>query len=85
MAYDVKPRLWTSLDVNFGGGSRTTVNVVRNNDQQRNSRVGGTVSVPFTRRQSVKFSYSQGACVNIGGDYKTVEVAWQHSWIDSRY
>ena len=79
--YYVRPRLWTSFDVNFWAGSRSTVDGVEKQDQQRNSRIGGTVSIPVNRRHSVKFSYSQGAYVTIGGAYKTLTAAWQYSWI----
>ena len=81
IGYYIKPRLWASFDANFWAGNRSTVNGVQKNDGQRNSRIGGTISVPFTRHHSVKFSYSQGAYVTIGGDFKTVAVAWQYSWI----
>ena len=81
LGYYIKPRLWASFDANFWAGSRSTVNGVENKDQQRNSRIGGTISVPISRHQSVKFSYSQGAYVTIGGDFKTVAAAWQYSWI----
>lgn len=50
-------------------------------DQQRNSQIGGTVSVPLTQHHAMKFSYSQGAYVTIGGDFRTLAVAWQYSWI----
>ena len=81
LSYDVRPRLWASFDANFWDGMRSTVNGVPKQDNQRNSRIGGTISIPFTLHQSVKFSYSQGAYVTIGGDFKTVAVAWQYSWI----
>jgi hypothetical protein len=67
--------------MNFWAGSRSAVDGVEKRDEQRNSRVGGTVSIPVYRRHSVKFSYSQGAYVTVGGDYKTVTAAWQYSWI----
>ena len=81
LGYYLKPRLWASFDINFWAGMRSTVNGVENQDQQRNSRIGGTVSVPINRHHSVKLSYSQGAYVSIGGDFKTVAAAWQYSWI----
>jgi hypothetical protein len=82
LGYYFKPRLWASFDVNFWQGSRSTTNGVEGKDQQRNSRIGGTVAIPITRHQSLKFSYSQGAYVTIGGDFRTVAAAWQYSWID---
>ena len=81
--YYFRPRLWASLDVNFWTGGRSTVNGMEKQDQQRDSRVGGTVAIPVNRHQSVKFSYSQGAYITIGGAYKTVSVGWQYSWIST--
>ena len=84
LGYYLKPRLWASLDANFWAGSRSTVDGVTKQDQQRNSRIGATLSVPLSRRHALKFSYSQGAYVTIGGDYRTVTAAWQYSWISPR-
>lgn len=81
-SYDVKPRFWVSLDGNFWYGGRTTVNGVENTvSLQKNSRVGVTASVPVTKRQSLKFSYNNGAYVRFGGDFQTVSVGWQYSWL----
>ena len=81
LSYDVKPRLWASLDGNFWFGGKTTLNGVQNpGTLQRNSRVGGTVSVPVTKHHSLKFSYANGAYIRYGGNYQSVSVAWQYSW-----
>jgi hypothetical protein len=79
--YILKPRFWASLDGNFWIGGRSKVNGTLNQDYQRNSRAGVTVSVPLNREQSLKFSYSAGAYISIGGDYKNISVAWQYSWL----
>jgi len=82
LSYDVKPRLWASLDGNFWVGGRSTLNEVENpSTLQRNSRIGGTVSVPVSKRQAVKFSYNRGAYILYGGNYQNVSVAWQYSWV----
>jgi hypothetical protein len=77
----VTPRLWASLDANFWNGGQSNVNGVPNQDRERNSRIGASVSVPMGRHQAVKFSYSRGAYVQVGGDYTTVSAAWQYSWV----
>jgi hypothetical protein len=81
LSYTLKPRLWASLDGNFWTGGRSTVNETVNRDYQRNSRVGVTVSVPLNQHQALKFGYSAGAYISIGGDYKNVSAAWQYSWL----
>jgi len=82
LSYDVKPRLWASIDANYWYGGGTTVNgVTKIGSLQANSRIGGTISIPFTKHQSVKFSYSQGELARIGGTFKTASFAWQYSWV----
>lgn len=82
LSYDVKPRLWASLDGNFWYGGRTTLNgIVNEATVQKNSRVGGTVSIPLNKHQSVKCSYSRGAYIRFGGRYDNVSLGWQYSWI----
>jgi hypothetical protein len=82
LSYDLKPRLWASLDGNFWYGGITTVNGTENvHTRQEDSRVGATISVPVTKHQSLKFSYSIAARANFGGDFQSVNAAWQYSWI----
>ncbi len=85
LSYDVRPRLWVSLDGNFWYGGKTSLNGVENpTTLQQNSRIGVTASLPLTRRQSLKLGYAQGAYIRFGGDYRIVSVAWQYSWIGGR-
>jgi Putative MetA-pathway of phenol degradation len=82
LSYDFKPRLWASLDGNFWFGGKTTVNGVQDPlSEEKNSRIGGTVAIPITRHQSLKFSYSTGTYIRFGGNYQNVSAAWQYSWI----
>ena len=82
LSYDVKPRLWASLDGNFWVGGRTSLSGVENpSTLQRNSRIGGTVSVPVSKHQSLKFSYNDGAYIRYGGNFQNVSIAWQYSWL----
>lgn len=82
LSYDFKPRLWMSLDGNYWFGGATSINGVLNAATlQRNSRVGGTASIPISRHQSIKFSYSNGAYIRYGGNFQNVSLAWQYSWL----
>src|SRR5215469_1172664 len=82
VSYDFKPRLWISLDGNFWFGGKTSLNGVQNpGTEQRSSRVGATASIPLTKHQSVKVSYSNGAYVSYGGNYQNVSLGWQYSWV----
>ena len=73
---------WVSLDGNFWIGGVTSLNGIRNlATQQTGSRIGGTFSMPVTRHQSLKVSYSDGTYIRFGGNYQSVSAAWQYSWL----
>jgi outer membrane putative beta-barrel porin/alpha-amylase len=81
VSYDVRPRLWISLDGNFWYGGRTSLNGVENPATlQKSSRIGLTASFPLTKHQALKAGYADGAYVRFGGDYKIASLAWQYSW-----
>jgi hypothetical protein len=82
LSYDVRARLWLSLDANLWFGGRTSLNGVQNPATlQRNSRLGITGSIPITRHQSFKMSYNHGTYIRFGGDFHNLSVAWQYSWL----
>lgn len=82
LSYDLKQRLWFSLDGNFWFGGSTAVNGLANPDtRQTSSRIGVTASIPVTKHQSAKVSYNRGTYIRFGGDYQNVSVAWQYSWL----
>ncbi len=82
LSYDVRPRLWVSLDANFWAGGEASVNGVSNPaTYQRSSRVGITASIPLTARNSIKISYSDGAYVRYGGNYRSIFASWQYGWV----
>ena len=85
LSYDVRTRLWVSLDGNYWTGGKTTVNGVENaSTLQKSSRVGVTASVPMTPRQSIKLGFASGAYARFGGDYTIYSAAWQYSWVSKR-
>jgi hypothetical protein len=49
--------------------------------RQMNSRIGLTGSIPVSRHQSLKLSYSTGSYIKFGGNYVNLSVAWQYSWL----
>lgn len=82
LSYDVKPRLWFSLDGNLWFGGVTTLSGIQNlKTQQTGSRVGVTGSYRVSKHQSLKLSYSNGIYLLFGGNYQNVSVAWQYSWV----
>jgi hypothetical protein len=82
LSYDFKPRLWVSLDGNFWWGGIASLNGIQNLEtKQTGSRLGGTASFPISKHQSIKLSYSNGTYIRFGGNYQSVSVAWQYSWL----
>ena len=82
-SYTFRPQLWVAFDATWYTGGTTNVNGVVKSDLQRNSRVGSTLSLPLTARQSIKFTVSTGATTRVGGDFNTVGAAWQLSWFNA--
>ena len=80
LSYNLTARAWVAFDVNFYSGGRTAVDGVPRDDLQNNSRLGGTLSVPLSRRQSMKFGYSLGAYTTVGADFHSVSVGYQYLW-----
>jgi hypothetical protein len=86
LSYDVRPRLWISLDANFWDGGETSLSGVPNpSSRQKASRVGITASIPITTRQSFKISYSDGAFIHYGGNYHLISAYWQYGWVGSPF
>jgi len=77
---------WVSLDGNFWWGGITSLNGIRNlATKQTASRIGATIALPLTQRQTIKISYSDGTYVRFGGDYQNLQVAWQYSWVGKKW
>jgi hypothetical protein len=85
LSYDVKPRLWFSLDGNYWFGGVTSLSGIANPiTRQTSSRIGITASFPLGKHQSMKVSYDDGAYIRFGGNYQSISVAWQYSWVGWR-
>jgi len=80
VSYTFRPGLWLAFDGTWYGGGAAHVNDGPATGRQNNSRIGGTLSVPLTRAQSLKFAYSTGASVRTGQDFDTYTLGWQVRW-----
>jgi len=78
--YSFPRGIWGSLDATYFAGGRTTIDGALNADLQQNWRVGGTLSLPVDRHNSIKFYASSGVSSRTGNDYDLVGVAWQYRW-----
>ena len=79
--YRFKPGLWAAIDGNFWNGGQTTIDGAVSDDEQRNSRVGLTVSMRLGRSHSLRFAASAGAITRIGGDFNSVGMSYVYSWM----
>jgi hypothetical protein len=80
VTYDFGRGVWGALDAVYDYGGRTTVNGMRGDDVQSNSRFGATLALPVNRNNSVKLYASSGVATRTGSDYDLYGVAWQYRW-----
>lgn len=80
VGYTFRPQLWVAANATWYRGGETTVDGVHNEDLQKTSRIGLTLSVPITRGHSLKFAWSDGMTTRIGSDFTTWTIAWQYGW-----
>ena len=82
VSYTLRPGTWAALGGTWYAGGRTAVNGVADDNRQDNFRLGATVSTALGRGHSLKFTYSDGAVVRVGGDFRTLGIAWQYTFFD---
>ena len=80
VTYSFPSGIWMSLGGTWFTGGRTTIDGVRTNTLQSNTRAGLTVSLPVDRRNSVKLYASTGISSRTGSDFDAVGIAWQYRW-----
>jgi hypothetical protein len=80
LIYSFRPGLWLGLDAGYGDGGKTTLDGVEKDDIKRNTRLGGVLALPLSRRHSLKLVYVSGFSTRLGADYDTVQLAYQYRW-----
>ena len=80
--YTFQSGAWFALDGVYFSGGRTSLNGVRSDNEQRNTRAGFTVALPIDRQNSLKLSASTGITTRTGSELTAVGVAWQYRWGD---
>jgi len=78
--YGFKSGIWAALDGTYFTGNRTTVNGVRSDNLQQNTRGGVTVALPVNRYNSVKLVASTGTSTRTGSTYNSYGILWQYRW-----
>ena len=69
VTYSLGRGVWVALSWAYDYGGRTTIDGVRNNDLDRNSRVGATLALPMNRNNSIKFFASNGVHTTTGTNF----------------
>ena len=72
-----KPGFWAAFDFTYFTGGRQTIAGRELVDVQRNSRVGGTLVVPFKRRHAIKIGFATGIFTEFGTDFDQFFVSYQ--------
>jgi hypothetical protein len=80
LIYSFGANYWAALTGTFLRGGQTTIDGVANNDLQRNSRLGVTVSLPVSRHHSIKLYASTGVSTRTGSDFDLIGIGWQYRW-----
>jgi hypothetical protein len=78
--YNLGRGVWAALSGTYDYGGRTTIDGVRSDDLENNSRVGFTLALPVNRNNSIKFFASTGVHTSTGSDFKLVGIGWQYRW-----
>jgi len=78
--YGFPSGMWLALNGTYLTGNRTTVNGVRSNNMQTNTRAGLTFALPVDRYNSLKFYGSTGTSTRTGSEFNAIGVAWQYRW-----
>jgi hypothetical protein len=78
--YNFESGAWMSLDGTYFMGGRTTLNGVRGDNEQANTRAGLTVALPVDRYNSIKLNASTSISTRTGSEFSIFGVAWQYRW-----
>jgi hypothetical protein len=81
ISYNIKPLMWVAFDCTFYTGGNSSVDGVKMDDRQSNSRIGATMVLPVGKRHSVKFAYSTGAIIRSGADFTSISAGWQTTFL----
>lgn len=80
VGYALTRRSWIAFNTTWFSGGHTRVDRVWSPDEQRNLRVGATLSIPAGASDSLKVVFSTGATTRRGTDFNTLTLQWQRVW-----
>ncbi len=80
VSYTFAPGGWLAVNAGYFAGGRTTVDAVRNDDEQEGTRFGATLAIPINRYYSLKLYGITGYNAHREHDFEAVGIAWQIRW-----
>jgi hypothetical protein len=80
LIYNFGAGVWGALDATYYTGGRTTVDGVKGDNLQENTRLGLTVALPVNRYNSIKLYASTGVFARTGSNFNTGGIVWQFRW-----
>ena len=78
LIYSLGHGIWAAVDGTYYTGGRSTVDGVKHDDLQKNSRLGATLALPVNRYNSVKLYFSSGVSARTGTNFDMAGIAWQY-------
>jgi hypothetical protein len=72
--------IWAAIDGTYYWGGSSTVDGVKGNDLQKNTRLGCTLALPVNIHNSLKLNYSTGVSTRTGTDFDLIGILWQYRW-----
>jgi hypothetical protein len=80
VSYTLAKRTWAALDGTWFWGGATRTNGEPASTRVDNKRIGALLALGLTPRQSIKLTYSFGASVRVGQNFRTAGAAYQFLW-----
>lgn len=81
LIYTFKPGLWASLSGAYGVGGRVQIDGENSGERVGKVLLAGSVGLPITRKQGVKFTYLRGDTrKDTGSDDDVYLLAWSLMW-----
>lgn len=77
-SYYFKNQMWVGLNTNWYKVGATTIDGVVSSDVMDDWRIGATFSSPISKTQSLRLQLHTGVLSNIGLNYDSVTLAYQH-------
>jgi hypothetical protein len=80
LIYSFGSGVWGAIDANYYAGGRTARDNKIADDLQQNWRVGGTLSFPVNRQNSIKIFGNTVVHSRTESFFDTIGIAWQYRW-----